>query len=261
MNDQFILSPFFMDDPIPAMRVLAGEGWQINAPNVRGDSIMDRLSSLHRPLADRVSLALRAGRRPVVISGDCCNSIPVLAALQREQIEPALVWLDAHGDFNTFETSPSGYIFGMPLAMLCGLGDLRLTSAVGVRKLPADRVILVDGRDLDPGEHDLVVKHKIHWVRDIERVLIVLATELADRPIWVHFDTDILDAADQPESSPSMLYRVPNGPSLKRLIALAEAIAKTGRVVAVSVSMAIGADEADHTQTPGMRVLRALLGQ
>ncbi len=221
MPDQFILSPFFMDGSVPEMRALAGEGWQINAPKVRGDSIMDRLSSLHRPLADRVALALRAGKRPVVVSGDCCNSIPVLAALQREQIDPALVWLDAHGDFNTFETSPSGYIFGMPLAMLCGLGDLRLTRAVGVRALPADRVLLADGRDLDPGERDLVIKHKIHWSRDIERVLLTLATELADRPIWVHFDTDILDAADQPESSPSMLYRVPGGPSLGRMLDLA----------------------------------------
>jgi arginase len=260
MPDQYILSPFFMDGPIPEMRALAGEGWQINAPNVRGDNIMDRLSSLHRPLADRIVLALRAGNRPVMISGDCCNSIPMLAALQREQIEPALVWLDAHGDFNTFETSPSGYIFGMPLAMLCGLGDLRLTRAVGVRTLPADRVVLADGRDLDPGEHDLVVKHKIHWAREIERVLITLATELADRPIWVHFDADILDAADQPESSPSMLYRVPDGPSLARLLNLAGAIAKTGRVVAVSVSMAVGTGVEDHSQTPGMRVVNALLG-
>jgi arginase len=223
---------------------------------------MDRLASLHRPLADRVSMALRAGKRPVVIGGDCCNTIPMLAGLQRSSVEPALVWLDAHGDFNTFETSPSGYIFGMPLAMLCGLGDQQLMRAVSVRPLPSSRVVLADGRDLDPGEREAVIAHKLHWAASIERVLLFLATELADRPIWVHFDTDVLDADDQPESSPSMLYRVPNGPTLDRLFDLAHGLAKTGRVIAVSCAMAIGAGVSveTHAASPGMRVLRAILG-
>lgn len=259
MPDQYILAPFFMETPIADYLALAGPDWQINAPKVRGATIMDQLSSLHRPLADRVAIATRAGKRPVLIGGDCCNAIPMLAGLQRAGINPALVWFDAHGDFNTFETSPSGYIFGMPLAMMCGLGDQQLTRALSMSRLPFSHVVLSDGRDLDPGERDLVVKHKIFWQRDLHKVLLPLATELADRPIWVHFDTDILDPDDIPTESPSTLYRVPDGPSLNLLHDVMRGLASTRRVVAVSMSVALGSGVSDHWATPAFRVLNTLL--
>jgi arginase len=259
MTDQFILAPFFMEAPMPAYHALAGEGWQINAPKVRGATIMDQLSSLHRPLADRVALAARAGKRPIVIGGDCCNTIPMLAGLQRAGVNPALVWFDAHGDFNTFETSPTGYIFGMPLAMLCGLGDQQLTRALSMSKLPFSHVVLSDGRDLDPGERDLIVRHKINWQQDVGKVLLPLATALADRPIWVHFDTDVLDPDDIPTESPSTLYRVPDGPGLSTMHDVMRGLAKTKRIAAVTMSVAIGTGEQDHWATPAFQVLKTLL--
>jgi arginase len=259
MQDQFILAPYFMDDALPSYRALAGEGWQINAPTVRGTGMLDRLSSLHRPLADRVAIAARAGKRPVIIGGDCCNSIPMLAGLQRAGIDPALVWLDAHGDFNTFETSPSGYVFGMPLAMLCGLGDQQLIRALSMTKLPFGQVVLGDGRDLDPGERDLIKKHKIAWAREIGKVFIPLATALINRPIWVHFDTDVLDPPNLPTESPSTLYRVPDGPGMPTMHDVMHGLAQTGRIAAVSMSVALGTDTTDVWQTPAFQLLKNLL--
>ena len=253
MAEQYILTPFFMDEPKPNMRQLALEGWEINAPNVRGTDIMARISSIQKPLADRVSRAAIAGNRPVSISYDCCSAIPMLAGLQRAGIDPVLVWLDAHGDFNTFETSPSGYIFGMPLAMLCGVGDQRLVRAASVRPMSPRDVYFFDGRDLDPAERDLIVKHKVNWVREIDKLIVALPVNKA---IWVHFDTDILDPSD----SPAMLYQVPNGPSLSSMLDLAQSLAHTDRVVAVSMTAwTVGEDVDKRSEKACMSVLDALL--
>ena len=250
---QYILTPLFMDEARPEMRVLAQPGWEINAPNVRGADMMARLSSIQKPLADRVSRAATAGKRPVSIGYDCCNAIAVLAGLQRAGLDPVVIWLDAHGDFNTFDTSPSGYIFGMPLAMLCGLGDQRLMRAVSARPLPPSDVYLFDGRDLDSEERHLIEKHKVNWVRDIDKMIVALP---AHRPIYVHFDTDVLDPSD----SPAMLYQVPNGPTLSSLVDLARGLAHMQHVVAVSMTAwTVDKDTDKRSEQACMQVLDALL--
>ena len=62
------------------------------------------------------------------------------------------MWLVSHGDFNTWETTPSGFLGGMPLAMLTGRGDQRMLEAVGLDPLADNQVWLSDARDLDPGD-------------------------------------------------------------------------------------------------------------
>ncbi len=62
-------------------------------------------------------------------AGDCVASLGVAAGLQRAGIEPSVAWLDAHGDFNTWETTPSGFMGGMPLAVLAGLGDQSISTS------------------------------------------------------------------------------------------------------------------------------------
>jgi arginase len=255
MHDQFILNPFFMDEAMPELRQLmhAGAAWQINAPNVRGNDIMARIASVQKPLADRVRQVAETGKRPVVIGYDCCASIPTLAGLQRAGIDPVLVWLDAHGDFNTFQTSPSGYIFGMPLAMLCGLGSQQLTHAVSLRPLPVADVVLSDARDLDPAEHDLIKQHAVKWVRVIDKLLLSVPI---NRPIYVHFDTDIVDPSD----SPAMLYQVPNGPPLNDLVKAAADLARARPIMAVSMTAWTPSKDVDkRSEHSCMRVLNALL--
>jgi arginase len=165
----------------------------------------------------------------VSLAGDCCIAIPVLAGLQRAGIDPTLIWFDAHGDFNTWETTPSGFLGGMPLAMLVGRGEQRMSKAVGLRSLPEDQIILTDARDLDPGEGEAVAGSQITHLPDTAALL---SYPLPDRPIWIHFDTDIL----RPEDASAMNYLTPGGPDVETLKAVFKDLAGTGRVIAVSVS-------------------------
>ena len=81
------------------------------------------MSILHKEIAKHVSAALTGGSLPVSIAGDCCTAIGVMAGLQKARIQPLFIWFDAHGDFNTWETTPSGFLGGMPLAMIAGMGE------------------------------------------------------------------------------------------------------------------------------------------
>jgi arginase len=207
------------------------------------------MSSVHRPLADLAAAAVRAGARPVCFAGDCCAPIAVLAGLQRAGVEPVLVWLDAHGDFNTFETTISGFIGGMPLAMIVGRGEQALCSGVGLRPLPEDDVMLSDARDLDPAERVALEGSR---VRHVPRPLGLLEALPAGRPIHVHFDTDILD----PSVAPAMRYPVPGGLSLDECRRLMRGLGSTGRVAAVS--MTVWETQADADRRTEQACLAAL---
>jgi arginase len=134
--NHFILTPFVLDQPSPDLEILAQSGWTINRPNLSDGNLQYRLSALHQPLADLVAQTVASGHRPVSIAGDCCTAIGVLAGLQRAGQDPTLIWLDAHGDFNTWETTSSGFLGGMPLAMVVGRGEQTRVNAVGLRPLP-----------------------------------------------------------------------------------------------------------------------------
>ncbi|MFQ5434247.1 MAG: arginase family protein, partial [Anaerolineae bacterium] len=208
MADQMILTPFFLDEPVPGLDHLAQDGWQINRPDsLPGSDKQERMSALHKPLAESVRTAVQTGKRPVSIAGDCCTTIGFLAGLQQAGVQPTLIWLDAHGDFNTWETTPSGFLGGMPLAMLVGRGELRMSAAVGQKTLPESRVILSDARDLDPGEKIAVDGSAMTHLSDAAQLL---DAPLPDGLLYVHFDADILNPAD----AAAMSYLAAGGPRL-----------------------------------------------
>ena len=229
MADQFILTPYFLDEPLPALAALAGPGWQHNTPALIGEEQQQRLIELYRPLAAHVAAAVGNQQRPVSIAGDCCTSLAVLAGLQQAGIQPTLIWLDAHGDFNTWETTPSGFLGGMPLAMVVGRGEQTMVDGLDLEPLPEARIILTDGRDLDPEEAVAVAGSAVQHVRDTAGLL---TGPLPNGPLYVHFDADVLDPAD----APAMNYPTPGGPSLTTLRQVFQRLAVTGQVVAVSVS-------------------------
>ena len=104
----------------PGLEALACPSWRVNRPVLPEGDPRDRMAIVHEAIAAWVEETLKRGRRPVSIAGDCCTSIGVLAGLQRAGVHPTLIWFDAHGDFNTPETTPSGFLGGMPLAMITG---------------------------------------------------------------------------------------------------------------------------------------------
>lgn len=255
MHNQFILSPFFLEKPLPAAERLASPEWIINKPLLPNDGQMACLSIVHRHLADIVAHAVKSGYRPVSIAGDCCTTIGVLAGLQRAGLMPRLVWLDAHGDFNTWETTPSGFIGGMPLAMIVGRGDQTLLHAASVAPLAEHDVILADARDLDPGERELLQQSAVRHVTKVADLpQLVSATE----PLYIHVDADVLDFAE----APAMKYPVRGGPARGTLCAILERLANSAPVVGVSMTLWDFEQDADRrTERASMALLQAATGE
>ena len=170
--------------------------WQRNQPaELTGETATERLVPLYQPIAEFVSAQASAGNQAVSFAGDCCTTIGVLAGLQRAGISPTLIWLDSHGDFNDWETTPSGFLGGMPLAWMAGIGEMTVMDGLGATPLPASQIILCDGRDLDPGEKVLVKDSGITHIRQLADLI---NYPLPDAPLWVHFDNDVLDSDEVP---------------------------------------------------------------
>jgi arginase len=255
MSNQFILTPFFLDQPMPGLESLAQPGWIVNKPTLPDGNALRRMSALHQPIADFVSSTITGGNRPVSIAGDCCTAIGVLAGLQHAGCTPVLIWFDAHGDFNTWETTPSGFLGGMPLAMLVGRGEQTLVNAVNLHPIPETQVILVGGRDLDPEEKPALARSGVHYLTDIGSLL---KHPLLAHPVYIHLDTDIIN----PEEAPAMNYLAPGGPSVAELQALFRSLAQTGKIVAVSLSSwNPGLDGDGRSQAVCMALLRTLIEQ
>ncbi|MGB3713168.1 MAG: arginase family protein [Candidatus Promineifilaceae bacterium] len=229
MTIKHILTPYFLDEVEEDMFDLAKPGWEVIQPFLPPGTKKERMATLYRSLRDAVAAAAAAGDKPVSVAGDCCTTIGVLAGLQQAGVAPSLIWFDAHGDFNTWETSPSGFLGGMPLAMLVGLGEQTIVEGIGMKILPEERVILTDARDLDPGEKEAVAGSGVKHLTDVADLL---ESPLPEGPIWVHFDVDILNTRELPAVS----YPAPGGPSADLLRRVFKRLASTGRLVAVSLS-------------------------
>lgn len=229
MKTQYILTPYFLDQPVNELKELAQSDWIVNEQQLPDTNTQSRMSILHKEIAKYVTKEVIEGDVPVSIAGDCCTTIGVMAGLQRAGIEPLFIWFDAHGDFNTWETTSSGFLGGMPLAMIAGLGEQTMPNAVDLQPVEHEDIILTDGRDLDPGEKELVSGSGILHV---ENPMDLLEYDFPDRPIYVHFDSDILNPLD----APAMNYLAEGGPKAEELAKVFRHIAKTGQVKALSVS-------------------------
>lgn len=210
------------------------------------------MNQIHRSLASLVEDIVRRQERPVAVVGDCCHTLGVLAGMQESGIRPAVIWFDAHGDFNTLETSPSGFLGGMPLAMLVGRGDQALMTAVGVEPIPEDKVWLAGARDLDEGESEALEESFVHVVEDVSQLADL---PLPDGPIYVHFDTDVVSDREVPAQN----YLAKGGPSSEIVERVFSRLADTGQVVAVSMSTwNPELPDAERSQEVCMRVLTRL---
>ncbi len=244
-----ILTPYFLDQPIP---LTIPDRAHVNSPTLPDAPTLQRIIALLRPLADAVENAARQGQRPVSIAGDCVTTLAVLAGLQHAGLSPTLIWFDAHGDFNTPQTTPSGFLGGMPLAMAVGRGDQTIVRGLGLQPLPESNVILVDARDLDPGEREAVAQSDLTHVRHASDLLDM---PLPDGPLYVHFDCDILD----PDHVPAVHYPAPNGPSPGDLRPVLRRLAQSGQLVAVSLSTwAPNLDDDGQSQTTVLDLFREL---
>lgn len=218
----FYSVPFYMGGRLTGLDV--PQPATLIDPALPDGTEMVRMASLYQ----EVAAAVAEDDQPSVYAGDCCVILGVLAGLQRKSIDPVILFFDAHGDFNTWETTPSDFIGGMPLAMATGRGEMTIAKACGMRPIPDEDAILVDGRDLDPEEAEAL---------EASGVAIVTVEDAAravggDRPLYVHVDVDVVD----PRDLPAINYPSPGGPSLDAVTDAVGELAATGRVVAYSAS-------------------------
>jgi len=229
MPDNTLITPYYFGEHLPELASLPVPSCILNSEISAEEDLQVRIASLYPKIADFVHRSTEQGQRPVSIAGDCCAALPVMAGLQRAGIEPTFIWIDAHGDFNTWETSPSGFLGGMPLAMIAGLGDLSMGEAVGLKPHKSEKIILTDARDLDPGEAELVRNSSLVHLPDL---MSLLAMDVPPGPLYVHFDTDIINSDD----APAFNYPVPGGPSAVQVTTVMKHLGQTGRIVAASMS-------------------------
>jgi len=202
---------------------------------------IDCIVPMSRRIAGAVATSVQAKNFPLVLGGDHSLSIgSVRGAARNKKI--GVIWIDAHADFNTAETTPSGNIHGMPLAALCGLGDARLVQLWDetIPVLDPRRVVVVGARDLDPGEKLNLQQAgvTVFGMEQIDRLGMFETMQMAIAQVsqdvdglYLSFDVDSLD----PRHAPGVGTPVPGGLTYREAHLACEMLAETGRLVGMDL--------------------------
>jgi arginase len=175
----------------------------------------------------QVDDALGGGNVPLLLASDCSICLTTLPAALGHRPEARVLWLDAHGDYNTPDTTESGFLGGMCLAGACGEWDAGLGDPV-----PPDRVVLAGVRDLDDGERRLLEQSPatVIGASTIE-TLVAVKNALDGAPTFVHLDLDVID----PEHFPAQ-FPAPGGLRPDRLLDLLESVTEDCEVIGLEVT-------------------------
>jgi arginase len=189
---------------------------------------------LMRAVAKHVRRTREAGRFPLVLAGNCNAAIGVIAGLGART---GVVWLDAHGDFNTPQTTMSGFLDGMTLATATGRCWAEMARSIeGFEPVPDQAVVLLGARDLDPGEEAALARSKVVRLSaeaapiGIQSVLQSLSHEMDQ--FYLHLDLDALDPIEGRANS----YSARGGFSSTDLQTLLSTIARDLPIKALTIA-------------------------
>ena len=212
------------------VEVAVPEATAVGSERVR---FLDEIKASCERVSDLVVRALDEGFLPLVLGGDHSVALGTLGGLARARGPGGVLWIDAHGDLNRPETSPSGNVHGMPLAAALGLAGPDFESPCW--RLPAvepSRVALLGVRSLDPAERELLrrIDARVYTMSDIDRVGVERAVEEALERVagdgFVHVSLD-MDALD-PELAPGVGTPVRGGLSYREAHLALELVSESG---------------------------------
>ena len=214
-------------------------------------------------IAQLTAAARQAGQGVLMSGGDCTHITGIVGGLQDAHGADArigLIWFDAHGDFNTPHTTMSGMLGGMPVAVCAGLAFPRWREGSHIAApLPTDRILMVDVRNLDPAEEQLVRSTDIVIAAPAEGFpgvdLAAAVNELAERCdyLYFHIDSDILDERFVPNHG----TKEPDGPDMAQVKAAIDTVMATGKVAVYAVVSVYGAGEGyEISQASGIELIR-----
>ncbi|MBO9600791.1 MAG: arginase [Cohnella sp.] len=226
------------------------------------------ITALNAELSARVSDIMSAGKYPLVLGGDHSIAIGTIAGLSPHYRKLGVIWIDAHSDLNTAETTESGNIHGMSLRVALGEGDERLTRIGGEGpKIKPENVVLIGGRQLDPGEKAYIKANDIacFTMHDVDRRGMSRVMEEAIRiagsgtdGVHLSFDIDSVD----PGEAPGTGTPVNGGLSYREAHLALELLCESGIVTSAEfVELNPSCDRAGRTTNLTLELICSLLGE
>lgn len=170
--------------------------------------------------------------RALTLACECSGDIaPISYFASKYPVDIVVLWIDAHADINTPESSPSGNFHGMPLRVLLGDSPIEITRQVHGMLIP-EKLGLVGVRDLDQPEQIFITENGIrHW-RELDRTTTKeVLNFVSGKKVYIHLDLDVLD----PESASLALYKTPGGLSVEVLMNLLEHIRNVAIIVGTCI--------------------------
>ncbi|KAA6474090.1 arginase [Bacillus swezeyi] len=219
-------------------------------------------------LAAAVDEIVASGSFPLVFGGDHSIAIGTLAGLTKHYQNLGVIWYDAHADLNTKETSPSGNIHGMPLAISLGIGHEGLTGLYGKdAKIKPENIVIIGARSLDDGEKKLIREKgiKVYTMHEIDRLGMTRVMEetidyLRERTDGVHLSLD-LDALD-PSDAPGVGTPVAGGISYRESHLAMEMLEESNFITSAEfVEVNPVLDERNKTAETAVALMGSLFGE
>lgn len=229
---------------------------------------LKEVSEANQKLSAAVSEVIDHGRFPLVLGGDHSIAIGTLAGVSRHYENLGVIWYDAHGDLNTGETSPTGNIHGMPLAVSLGIGHVSLTGIGGYSpKVKPENIVIVGARSLDEGERELIREKgiRVYTMHEIDKLGMTAVMEetmdyLRERTDGVHLSLD-LDGLD-PHDAPGVGTPVMGGISYRESHLAMEMLADSDLITSAEfVEVNPILDDKNKTATAAVALMGSLFGE
>jgi arginase len=222
------------------------------------NNIKAKPALLEQLKAVRTLLETHKPERILTLGGDCGCDLAQITYLNKLYAgELNVVWLDAHADLNTPESSPSKHFHGMPLRSMLGEGDSEVLQQ-SFSQLEPDQIIFAGVRELDAPEQAFLEQHEMArvGVSDLRKNSNLLANEALSRNLYIHFDLDVLE----PSEFDGTRYPTPNGVMLETVIDRIQALAQAYDIVGFALTEFApkDLDHANVLQTKLERILEAL---